>query len=164
MKRVRRLIIKLILLCLILFLLGTGVLLFWVSTAQIPSFDSFEDIRVAQSTKIYDRTGETLLFDIHQNIKRTVVPFEDMGINIKNATVAIEDSEFYQHRGIRVKAILRAILVNLSKRKLSQGGSTITQQIIKDILEIYLNEAPYGGNIYGVDEASREFFGKKPTE
>lgn len=194
MKRVRRLIIKLILLCLILFLLGTGVLLFWVSTAQIPSFDSFEDIKVAQSTKIYDRTGETLLFDIHQNIKRTVVPFEDMGINIKNATVAIEDSEFYQHRGIRVKAILRAILVNLSKRKLSQGGSTITQQIIKntlltsertitrklkewilslkiervmskeDILEIYLNEAPYGGNIYGVDEASREFFGKKPTE
>ena len=167
-----------------------GALLLWVGSLRMPDFTSFEERKVAQSTKIYDATGKIILYDIHQDIKRTVVPFGDISRYLKNATVAIEDAEFYQHYGIKPKAILRAIVVNLGSFGFSQGGSTITQQVIKnslltqektisrklkewalavklervmskeDILTLYLNEAPYGGNIYGAEEASRAFFGK----
>jgi 1A family penicillin-binding protein len=181
-----------------LFILGfglvfMGLILFWLSNLQLPDFKSFTDRKMQSSTKIYDRTGEILLYDIHKDIKRTVVPYEEMGTNILNATVAIEDSDFYQHNGIRIKAIIRAVWSNISGGK-TQGGSTITQQLIKntlltskvtisrkikewilaikiekvmskeEILSLYLNEAPYGGNIYGIEEATKAFFGKRPKE
>jgi len=174
-------------------LLGIGSLVVFISTLQLPDFKLFTERKIQSSTQIYDRTGTNLLFDIHQNIKRTVIPYEDMGTNIKNATVAIEDSEFYQHKGIRIKSIIRAVWANFRGEKV-QGGSTITQQVIKetlltsektitrkikewilavklervmskeDILALYLNEAPYGGSIYGIDEASKIFLGKKPMD
>lgn len=183
----------------ILFIMGVGVILvgiiiIWVSTLQLPDFKSFTERKIQSSTKIYDRTGTILLYDVHQDIKRTVIPYESMGTNIKNATVAIEDSEFYTHGGIRITSIIRAtIWAKLTGRKV-QGGSTITQQLIKntllntdrtltrkikewilaiklekvmgkeDILTLYLNEAPYGGNIYGIEEASKAFFGKDPVQ
>ena len=170
-----------------------GSVAIWVSTLSLPDFKSFTERKVASSTKIYDHTGTILLYDVHQNIKRTVIPYEDMGTNIKNATVAIEDSEFYQHNGIRLKSIARAVLSTATGQKI-EGGSTITQQLIKntlltqkrsisrkikewilsiklekvmskeDILALYLNEAPYGGEIYGIEEASKLFFGKEPRE
>ncbi len=170
----------------------TGLMFAWVSTLELPDFKLFTERKIQSSTKIYDRTGEILLYDVHENIRRTVVPYEEMGLNIQNATVAIEDSEFYNHKGIRVKSIVRAIWSNITGGK-TQGGSTITQQLIKntlltsersvsrkikewilavklerimskeDILTLYLNEAPYGGNIYGIEEASKAFFNKKPT-
>ncbi len=172
-----------------------GIFAIWVSTFKIPDFKSFDARKIVESTKIYDRTGEILLYDINQGTKRTIVPFEEISRNLKNATVAIEDSEFYQHYGIQPKAIARAILVNLRLKEgiLGQGGSTITQQVVKNtiltgdktitrklkewvlslkldrtltkeqILSLYLNETPYGGNIYGVEEASRAFFGKKAS-
>lgn len=174
--------------------LMTGAVIIWVSTMRVPDFKSFDERRVAKSTKIYDRTGEIVLYDIHQDIKRTVIPFEQIGENIREATVAIEDDTFYQHKGIKVKSIIRAVLVNLKSGSFSQGGSTITQQIVKnsllttdkqisrkikevflalkiekeltkdEILEVYLNESPYGGSIYGVEEATRAFFNKKPAD
>ena len=177
-----------------LFIFLSGIILFWVGTIQIPDFKSLENRLIQSSTKIYDRTGEILLYDVHQDIKRTVIPFENMGIYIKNATVAVEDAEFYQHKGIRLFSIFRAVWVNLTKGQFSQGGSTITQQIVKntiltsektisrklkewilsikvdqtlskeEILGIYLNEAPYGGNIYGIKEATRAFWGKEPKD
>jgi len=182
----------------ILFILGfgfifTGIFLIWVSTLKLPDFKSFTERKIQSSTKIYDRTGTILLYDVHENIKRTIIPYENMGTNILNATVAIEDSEFYQHHGIRLKSIVRAVWANVSGKKI-QGGSTITQQLIKntlltsersltrkmkewilsvkiekaigkdDILALYLNEAPYGGNIYGIEEATKAFFGKTPKE
>lgn len=180
-----------------LFILGVSFTLFvsgffivWASTLNLPSFDTFQERKVAESTKIYDRTGKIVLYDIHQDIKRKVVSFDDMSRYVKNATVAIEDSEFYNHIGIRPLAFLRAVIVNLIAHSYEQGGSTITQQVIKntlltpektitrklkewvlalklervmskdEILGIYLNEAPYGGNIYGIEEASQSFFGK----
>ncbi|MFA6227381.1 MAG: transglycosylase domain-containing protein [Candidatus Paceibacterota bacterium] len=171
-----------------------GIIAIWISTFQMPDLNSFEARKVAQSTKIYDRTGKILLYDVHEGTKRTEIPFDNISRNLKNATVAIEDAEFYQHRGIQLKSIFRAILANITAGGYSQGGSTITQQVVKNsllttektisrklkewvlslkieriltkeqILSLYLNEAPYGGNIYGVEEACRTFFGKSSSE
>ncbi len=184
---------------LILFGVGGGlligsVLLIWITTIKIPDFSKFSERKVELSTKIYDRTGEVALYDVHNNIKRTIGNPDEIGANIKNATVAIEDSEFYQHKGVRLKAFMRAIWVNLTHGSLSQGGSTITQQLIKntlltqektitrkikewilaikieqvmgknEILSLYLNENPYGGSIYGITEASKTFFNKSPAD
>jgi len=155
----------------------------------------FEERKVAESTKIFDRTGEILLYDVHNDAKRTLIAFEDISRNIKNATIAIEDLEFYEHKGIKPSAILRAVLANITPGAgLTQGGSTITQQVIKNsvltkdktitrklkewilalklektltkdqILNTYLNENPYGGSIYGVEEASKTFFGKSAKD
>lgn len=176
-------------------LISASVAIIWFSTLQIPDLSAFEARKVSQSTKIYDRTGEILLYDIHNDSKRTVVAFEDISKNIKNATIAIEDVEFYQHIGIKPTAIIRAVLANLTPGSgLTQGGSTITQQVIKNavltkdktitrklkewilaikiekvlskdqILNTYLNESPYGGSIYGVEEASKSFFGKSSKD
>ncbi len=171
-----------------------GILIVWVSMLKLPDFKSFNERKVQSSTKIYDRTGKILLYDVHQDIKRTIIPYEDIGTNIKNAVVAIEDSEFYQHKGVRISSIIRATIWTKLTGKKIQGGSTITQQLIKntlltkdrtiarkikewilaikveklmskeDILTLYLNEAPYGGNIYGIEEATKAFFGKKPKD
>ena len=183
----------------VLFVLGViavSALLIWVSTMEIPDLSSFEDRRILQSTKIYDRTGEILLYDLHQDVKRTIVPYDHISMYLKNATVAVEDERFYSHPGIDIRGILRAVYVNLTAGDLlgGQGGSTITQQVIKnsvlqrdkkltrkikeailsvklervlskdEILSIYLNESPYGGTIYGVEEASQAFFGTSAAD
>jgi len=171
-----------------------GLSAIWFSTLKIPSLESFEERKVTESTKIYDKTGEILLFDIFNGVKRTIVPFDSISENVKKATLAIEDVEFYEHKGIKPKSILRAVLVNLGALRFSQGGSTITQQVVKnsiltpekrisrkikewilaikiehilekdEIFSLYLNEIPYGGNIYGIEEASQAFFGKKSSD
>lgn len=178
------------------FALVVGLVIVWISFIQLPDFSSFDSRKVVESTKIYDRTGEVVLYDLNSDVKRTRIPYTEMGINIKNATVAIEDAEFYNHHGFRPKAFLRAVLVNLRLKSgiIGQGGSTITQQVIKksllsdektivrklkeivlalklerqytkdEILGIYLNEIPYGGSIYGIAEASRVFFGKQSAD
>jgi 1A family penicillin-binding protein len=171
-----------------------GLLAFWFSTFRMPDLQSFEDRSVSQSTKIYDRTGEVLLFDVNQDIKRKVVAYDQISNNLKKATVAIEDADYYNHGGIKITSIIRAVLANLTGGSFSQGGSTITQQVIKnslltsekaisrklkewvlaiklekimtkdEILSIYLNESPYGGSIYGVEEAAQTFFNKKAAD
>lgn len=173
-----------------------GVAIIWISFIRLPDFTSFETRKQVNSTKIYDRTGEIVLYDLGSDARRTSITNAEMGVHIKNATVAIEDSEFYNHRGFRPKSFLRAVLVNLRiiPGVIGQGGSTITQQVIKqtlltsektiirklkeiilalklereygkeDILAIYLNQIPYGGNIFGIQEASQAFFGKNPAD
>jgi len=167
-----------------------GLIVIWLSSLRIPDFSSFEDRKIVNSTQIYDRTGQILLYDIHQDVKRANIPFTDMGTNIKNATVAIEDSDFYNHSGIRVTSTIRAVLSNIFKFGIGGGGSTITQQLVKNtllnpkktysrkikewvlavkidnsmpkekILEAYLNEVPYGGTVYGIEEAAKTYFNK----
>ena len=183
-----------VLLSVALALFAGGGFVYWISTFKTPDLGSFEKRKIIQSTKIYDRTGKVLLFDLHQDTKRTVVPITEISRNIKNATVAIEDEEFYQHGGIKFTSIIRALLANLIKGGYTQGGSTITQQVVKnsllnsekkisrklkewvlalklekvmtkdEILGAYLNEAPYGGNIYGIEEASQVYFGKNASD
>ncbi len=194
--KAKELIIDAIIVCFALGVLAIGGLFVWISTLDIPDLSAFEERRVLQSTKIYDRTGEILLYDLGKDVRRTVVPFNEISHHLKNATIAIEDDQFYNHHGIQPKAILRAGWANFTDGDLlgGQGGSTITQQVIKnsvlqrektltrkikeailaiklervleknEILSIYLNESPYGGTIYGVEEAAQAFFGKKASE
>ena len=170
--------------------LASSSFIIWTATLKLPDFNDFENRKIANSTKIYDRTGTVLLYNIHDNIKRTQLAGADISDYIKKATISIEDRDFYNHYGISPRGIIRSIWVAISSGKASQGGSTITQQIIKnalltrdrtvvrklkewvlaikldaqvskdDILTIYLNESPYGGTIYGVEEASLSYFGK----
>lgn len=171
-----------------------ALILFWISSFKVPTSESIRERRVTESTKIYDRTGEILLYDTGGNVRRSIVPIEEISRHIKNATIAIEDKEFYSHIGVKPTAFLRATLVNILTLDFSQGGSTITQQVVKnslltseklisrklkewvlavkleqmttkdEILSMYLNEIPYGGVMYGVEEASQAFFGKSSRD
>jgi penicillin-binding protein 1C len=186
----KKLLKNLLLLCAGIFILLFGILIALLSSLKIPDFHSFEDRKVVNSTQIYDRTGKILLYDIHNDVKRTDITFDQMSLNIKNATIAIEDAEFYNHGGVRVSSTIRAFLSNLLHIGVGGGGSTITQQLVKNtllttnrsylrkikewvlaikidnsmpkdkILEAYLNEIPYGGNIYGIEAASKNYFNK----
>src|SRR3989344_1177998 len=164
--------------------------LFLYLQSTIPDPESIAIRRVTESTKIYDRTGEVLLYDIHGEEKRTIIPWEKIPESIKKATLASEDSDFYNHKGLDFKGIVRAVLKDLRTLSLSQGGSTITQQLVKntllgqdktvsrklkewilsieverrftkdEIFWMYLNQIPYGSNAYGIEAASKTFFGK----
>lgn len=193
-KQWRDWLIDSVIVILVLGFIGAGAALIFISTLNIPDLSAFEQRRVLQSTKIYDRTGEIVLYDLNQDVKRTVVPYEDISRHIKNASVAIEDDTFFSHWGFRPLAFARALWVNVTTGSYAQGGSTITQQVVKnallspkktptrklkeiilalrleqvlskeEILWYYLNESPYGGTIYGVEEASRAFFGKSAAD
>lgn len=190
---------KLFIFGVILFFAIVGAFFIWFSTLEIPSVDNFENRKISNSTKIYDKTGEILLYDIHEDIRRTIVDFDEIAGSAKNAIVAIEDHTFYEHGGVVWRSTVRAFTQTvLSRLGLSNagtaGGSTLTQQVVKntllnrdkvlsrkvkewvlaykieaklskeEILEIYLNEAPYGGTIYGIQEASKRFFGVSASE
>lgn len=141
------------------------------------------------STKILDRDGE-VLYDIYAEQKRTPIEFKDVPEYLKQATIAIEDKNFYKHQGFDPTGIFRA-LFNIVFRGKLQGGSTLTQQLVKnvlltpertifrkirefilaiqierkyskdEILQMYLNEAPYGGTAWGVEAATETYYGKK---
>jgi len=170
------------------FFIGGGLLVV-VALTPVPDISSFSSRQVDQSTKIYDRTGQVLLYDYNRDARRSVVPLADISPHAISATIAIEDSSFYAHGGIRLTSILRAILADAVGGSLSQGGSTITQQVVKNelltsrksiirkihewvlaikleqvyskeqILETYLNSIPYGGTLYGIEAASESYFG-----
>lgn len=172
----------------LLFFIG-GLVLFVVATTPVPDISSFASRQKDQSTKIYDRTGQILLYDYNRDAKRSIVPISEISPNSINATIAIEDSSFYQHGGIRFTSIVRAMIADVLGGSLSQGGSTLTQQVVKNelltsrksiirkihewvlaikleqsyskdqILETYLNNIPYGGTLYGIESAAESYFG-----
>ncbi|MSR87797.1 MAG: hypothetical protein EXS69_01355 [Candidatus Zambryskibacteria bacterium] len=175
-------------------LFASGMFVLWMASLRIPAMESLLERRMDGSTKIYDRTGEILLYDFSPDVKRDVVPLDKVSTYAKNATIAIEDKNFYSHHGFELSSFVRAVLVNLTTMSFSQGGSTITQQVVKnsiltkdktptrklkelilalklekvltkeDILSLYLNEIPYGGTHYGIEEAAQSFLGKSALD
>lgn len=179
------------------FILGTsaaGLLLvigvFAYFAKDLPSPGEVNSRVVAESTKIFDRTGNHTLYEIHGEEKRTIIPFSDMPETLRAATITLEDQDFYTHHGIKFTSIVRAVMKDVLHRGAAQGGSTITQQFVKnslltsektltrkikevilslemeqkfskdEILAMYLNEIPYGSNAYGIEAAAQTFFGK----
>lgn len=170
-------------------LVVTIALFAWVAK-DLPSPGKVNSRIIPESTKIYDRTGEHLLYDVHGEEKRTIISIDDIPKNIQAATIALEDQDFYSHHGIKLSSILRAVFKDVMRRGAAQGGSTITQQFVKnslltnektvvrkvkevllsveieqmfekdEILGMYLNEIPYGSNAYGIEAAAQTFFGK----
>lgn len=156
----------------------------------LPSPEQFAARHVSETTKLYDRTGTTLLYEIHGDEKRTVVPFEKIPSTLKAATLAAEDAEFYTQPAFNWKGMIRAVATDIKEGTFAQGGSTITQQLVKNtllssektitrkikeillaieleskyskdnIFSFYLNQMPYGSNAYGVESASQLYFGK----
>jgi 1A family penicillin-binding protein len=144
------------------------------------------------ATKIYDRNAK-LIYDVFEKQKRTPVQLYEIPEHLRKATIAIEDKDFYFHKGFDPRGYLRAVYNILIRHRL-QGGSTLTQQLVKNvllssertisrkvkefiltleiesryskdqILQMYLNEAPYGGTAWGVEEAARTYFDKSASE
>jgi len=158
----------------------------WLKALPDPHLLSRRDLEV--TTKIFDRNG-ALLYEMYADQNRTPIPLADIPQSVKDATIAIEDRDFYHHQAISLKGIARALEEIVLKNQV-QGGSTITQQLIKSallspeititrkikevvlafwaerlytkdqILEMYLNQVPYGGTSWGVEAASQTYFGK----
>lgn len=174
---------------LIFFFVPATVLIF---ISDLPKLSNLSVNYVAKTTKILDRNGN-LLFEIYANQNRTVVELNKIPKKLIQATIAIEDKDFYKHKGFDIRGIARAFYVDITKKDF-QGGSTITQQLVKSalltpeptisrkakelvlsllaeqkytkdqILELYFNYVPYGGTAWGVEAASQIYFGKTVTD
>ena len=157
----------------------------------LPDPSAFDDRVVPQSTKIYDRTGKILLYEIHGGEKRTVVSLEKISPYVLKAVLAAEDHNFYKHHGFSIKGFARAMIQNLLNPSQLRGGSTITQQLARnafltldktmvrkirealltikieknyskdEIIELYLNQINFGHNVYGIESASKFYFNKE---
>ena len=194
---------NIILLCVVLILIGSlGILvLFALFSQNLPNPNSLTERAIKQSTKIYDRTGKNVLYEFFNNENRTLIKIQKgfceetpsvktdidgIPLFALQATIAAEDIDFCNHHGFSTKGILRAVIFGGSRG----GGSTLTQQLIKnailtneqtltrkikelilsiqleqrysknEILQIYFNEIPYGSTYYGIQAASLNFFRK----
>lgn len=186
----RQRLVRLILVIFGLLALGTGsvVGLFVYYGRDLPTFAALADYRPPQVSRIYDRQGRPAGEFFHE--RRTVVPKEKIPKLLKQAVVAAEDANFYNHRGLDYFGIARALFQDVRHMRLAQGASTITQQVVKnmiltperklarkvkeailsqrleqnltkeDILWLYLNHIYFGDLRYGVEEAAQYFFGK----
>lgn len=167
-------------------------LLFLIFIQDLPSPRTLVLQDNALTTKIYDRNNQ-LLYQIYGNQNRTAVPLSDIPKTLQQASISIEDKDFYKNPGFDTQAIIRSAIADISGKPI-QGGSTITQQLIKSelltpqvsisrkikeiilafwaeriytknqILEMYLNEIPYGGNAWGIEAASQTYFGKNAKD
>lgn len=159
-----------------------------IAFKDLPQVNQITQRKQPLTTKILDRNGK-LLYSIYKDENRTLIPLSKVPASMKLATISIEDRDFYTHYGLSPRGILRALKENSEGNRI-QGGSTITQQLVKmtlltpektlkrkireamlsflvektytkdEILEMYLNQVPYGGSTYGVEEASKRYFGK----
>ncbi len=175
-----------------LFFFFGAIFLFLYYIKDFPRPEIFTERHLAQSTKIYDRTGKVILYEVYGEEKRTWVSLKEIPDYLKWAVIVAEDANFYSHFGVDLKGVIRAILEDLKIGKPVYGGSTIPQQLVRStflssektaerkirevilaielnrryskdqILEWYLNQIPLGQNAYGVEEASQVYF-KKPV-
>lgn len=159
---------------------------------DLPSPTRLQSNSLPQSTRIYDRNN-TLLYTIYNNRNQTFLPLTQIPKSVQHATIAIEDKDFYHHGAVDIRGIARAFYSTFFHQQL-QGGSTLTQQLVKNslltqdrtwrrkikevilsfatevlyskssILEMYLNQVPYGGTAYGIQAAARTYFGKDVSQ
>lgn len=182
-----------------LFILTLSVSIFFGAYAlseyvfkDLPAVTELTNREQQVTTKITDRTGE-ILFKVYDDENRSIITLKDVPQTMINATIAIEDKDFYHHYGFSLRGIFRAAIAN-AKNESVQGGSTLTQQLVKNrllssektltrkirelilsviveqqftknqILEMYFNQIAYGGSTYGVEEAAQRYFGKSAKE
>jgi 1A family penicillin-binding protein len=149
---------------------------------------------IPETSILYDRTGEHILYEFHGEEDRKIISHEKIPDIVRRATIAAEDDSFYSHHGVDFFSILRALKTNLASHAIQQGGSTITQQLARnafltrektyrrkiletvlaikienkytkeEILDAYLNEVPYGSNAYGIEAAAQTFFQKSALD
>lgn len=167
-----------------------GVLAFF--SRDLPSPDRLSEREIPQSTKLYSQ-DDVLLYEIFEEERRTLVKLEDIPEDLQQATIAVEDADFYKHGGFDVFGIVRSAF-RIARGEALQSGSTITQQVVKntlltsertitrkikelilaiqlerkytkdEILQIYFNEVPYGGQAWGVGAAAEMYYGKSISD
>jgi len=177
----------------LLLLLGASVYLYRMSLS-LPDIDLAGSAENTARTSIVYAADGSVIAEWHGEEDRTVVPLEDIPLPLRDAVVAIEDERFYSHKGVDVRAIVRAFHENAEEGVVAQGGSTITQQVVKilctqgertlerkvreallafqleartdkdQVLETYLNTVYFGHGSYGVESAARNYFGKSASQ
>ena len=170
------------------------IFIFVFYAKDLPRPEKFTERPFVESSKIFDRTGKILLYEVYGEERRKVVLLDAVPSYLKDTVIATEDINFYHHFGLDVKSIFRAFLVDLKLMEPAQGASTISQQLIRSsfltlektakrkireiiltlelerrysknqILEFYLNQVPFGENAYGVEAASQTYFGKSVSD
>ena len=175
---------------------GVGILagIFYLYQYETPDLARLHADSLPQTTILYDRTGEHVLYQIYGEENRKIISHEEIPDVIRKATLAAEDSDFYKHWGVDPKAVLRAMRANFESGGIEEGGSTITMQLVRnlylsreqtferkiteaimslrleqsytkdEILDWYLNTVPYGSNAYGIQAASEVFFDKDASD
>lgn len=169
-----------------------GLGFYFLILKDLPSPTRLQSSENPQSSRIYDRSGK-LLYTVYADKNRTQIPLNQIPKDVQNATIAIEDKSFYTHGAVDFKGIARAFISTTIHQEI-QGGSTLTQQLVKNtllspeqtikrkikevilsyvteilyskeqILEMYLNQIPYGGTAYGIQAAAQTYFGKEAKD
>jgi 1A family penicillin-binding protein len=177
----------------VLGVLSLLVLFAWFSK-DLPNPNRLMERQIAQSTKIFDNKGETVLYEIYGDEKRTLVKLEQIPDFVKWATISAEDRYFYEHSGFNIFALIKGVFIDPLMGRQVRGGSTITMQLVKnsilgpektisrkikelilsyrierkftkdEILQMYLNEIPYGNMAYGIGAAAQTYFGKEVND
>ena len=157
---------------------------------SLPDVDSLNTYIPYETTKIYANNGQVILAELHREENRVQIPLNQISPQLKEAVIALEDTAFYTHKGINIRGLMRATLKNIQAGRFKEGGSTLTQQLARnvfltkrkkierklqelilaikiekkftkpEILEMYLNEVYWGHNAYGIESASKLYFGK----
>lgn len=174
-------------------IVGGGLVGWFYTGIGLPKLSSLKDYKAEQNSKVFASDG-SLLCELKGDQDREIIGLDQMPDALKKAIVAIEDTDFYHHTGINWKAVVRALWANVVKGSVVEGGSTITQQYVKNayvgtkrtlwrkieeahlafeleqkyskdkILELYLNDIPFGQGSYGILTAARKYFGKAPQD
>ncbi len=164
------------------------------AVADLPDAGKLKGLKLPGATVVLDRKGERFAEVFEHDQRRVFVPLNEIPLEVQKAFIAAEDKRFYQHRGIDERGLVRAFIGNLAQSGRPQGGSTITQQVVKnllvgedltyerkmremivasrleaaltkaDILELYLNSTYLGRGSWGVEMAARSYFGKSASK
>lgn len=175
-----------------IFLIGFSIYLYQLAN-DLPDVETISTYIPAETTKIYS-ADNVVLAELHQEENRVLIPIEKISKTLQKSVIAVEDSNFYEHRGLDFKGIARALYKDILAMSFVEGGSTLTQQLARnlfltrkrklsrklseailavqierkytktDILEMYLNQVYWGHNAYGIESACKLYFDKSASE